>query len=250
MGKSVGHSAGLVEIDLRKPEISAFVKLPQRVRCTTMRWTSIPGLEYLSPDWIVGTLGTVGVLAVLFVETGLLVGLVLPGDSLLFLAGVAASGAADVALGVQLPISVLLIGAPVATFLGSQLGYLIGKKLGPRIFNRPGSKYLNQQRVTQTEQWLIKYGVGKALFLSRFIPVVRTLINPMCGVAGIDGRKFALANFLSASVWGAGFVFLGFLVGEKIQGSAERVLLPITIVIIVLSTIPVIREFLVHRKNK
>ena len=72
-----------------------------------MQWISVPGLEYLSPEWIVGTLGAVGVLAVLFIETGLLVGLVLPGDSMLFLAGVAASGTANAAVGVQLPLNLL-----------------------------------------------------------------------------------------------------------------------------------------------
>ena len=87
-----------------------------------MNWISIPGLEYLNPEWIITTLGAFGVLAVLFIETGLLVGLVLPGDSMLFLAGVAASGAADSALGVSLPFNILLIGAPIATFTGSQLG--------------------------------------------------------------------------------------------------------------------------------
>ena len=151
-----------------------------------MWWLSIPGVEYLSPEWIVGTLGVVGVFTVLFVEMGLLVGLVLPGDSMLFLAGIAASGTANAALGIQLPLGALLVGAPISTFLGSQVGYYIGRKFGPRVFNRPEGKYFNQHRVDQTQKWLLRYGVGKALFLSRFIPIVRTLINPMCGVARID----------------------------------------------------------------
>ena len=215
-----------------------------------MWWLSIPGLEYLSPEWIVGTLGVVGVLTVLFVETGLLVGLVLPGDSMLFLAGIAASGTADVALGVQLPIQALLIGAPIATFTGSQLGYYIGWKFGPRVFNRPDGKYFTQHRVEQAQRWLLRYGVGKALFLSRFIPIVRTLINPVCGTARIDPKKFALANALSATIWGAGFIYLGYVIGEKLKGSIDKYVLPTTLLIIVLSMLPVFSEIWRERRRR
>jgi len=216
-----------------------------------MSWLSIPGLEYLSPEWIVGTLGVIGVFTVLFVEMGLLVGLVLPGDSMLFLAGVAASGTANSAIGVQLPIEVLLIGAPISTFLGSQVGYYIGWKFGPKVFNRPEGKYFNQKRVDQTQRWLLRYGVGKALFLSRFIPIVRTLINPMCGVARIDLRKFVLANAFSSLTWGAGFIAIGFFVGERLAGSFERYFLPTTLLIIFLSTLPVFTElFRAYREKR
>jgi membrane-associated protein len=215
-----------------------------------MWWISIPGLEFLNPEWIIGTLGVVGVLTVLFVETGLLVGLVLPGDSMLFLAGIAASGTAVATIGVKLPLNVLLIGVPIATFLGSQLGYYIGRKFGPKIFNRPDGKFFTQHRVEQTEQWLLRYGVGKALFLSRFIPVVRTLINPICGVARIDVMKFAIANAISATIWGAGFIYLGYVVGERIEGSVDRYLLPITIIVIFLSFTPVLIEYFRERKKR
>jgi membrane-associated protein len=215
-----------------------------------MWWISIPGLEFLNPEWIIGTLGVIGVLTVLFVETGLLVGLVLPGDSMLFLAGIAASGTAVATIGVKLPLNVLLIGVPIATFLGSQLGYYIGRKFGPKIFNRPDGKFFTQHRVEQTEQWLLRYGVGKALFLSRFIPVVRTLINPICGVARIDVMKFAIANAISATIWGAGFIYLGYVVGERIEGSVDRYLLPITIIVIVLSFTPVLIEYFRERKKR
>ena len=215
-----------------------------------MWWISIPGLEFLNPEWIIGTLGVIGVLTVLFVETGLLVGLVLPGDSMLFLAGIAASGTAVATIGVKLPLNVLLIGVPIATFLGSQLGYYIGRKFGPKIFNRPDGKFFTQHRVEQTEQWLLRYGVGKALFLSRFIPVVRTLINPICGVARIDVMKFAIANAISATIWGAGFIYLGYVVGERIEGSVDRYLLPTTIIVIVLSFTPVLIEYFRERKKR
>jgi membrane-associated protein len=213
-----------------------------------MSWLSIPGLEYLSPEWIVGTLGVIGIFTVLFVEMGLLVGLVLPGDSMLFLAGVAASGTASTAIGVQLPIEILLIGAPISTFMGSQVGYFIGWKFGPTVFNRTEGRYFSQKRVEQTERWLLRYGVGKALFLSRFIPIVRTLINPMCGVARIDLKRFVLANALSSLIWASGFISLGYILGEQIEGSFEPYLLPITIFVIIISTVPVGMELWRHRR--
>jgi membrane-associated protein len=215
-----------------------------------MSWISIPGLEFLNPEWIVGTLGVIGVFTVLFVEMGLLVGLVLPGDSMLFLAGVAASGTANTAIGVQLPIEVLLVGVPISTFLGSQVGYYIGWKFGPKVFNRPEGKYFNQRRVDQTQKWLLRYGVGKALFLSRFIPIVRTLINPMCGVARIDLRKFVLANLFSSIVWGAGFIAIGYVIGERLAGSFEKYLLPTTLLIIFLSMVPVFTELIRAYREK
>jgi membrane-associated protein len=215
-----------------------------------MSWLSIPGLEYLSPEWIVGTLGVIGVFSVLFVEMGLLVGLVLPGDSMLFLAGVAASGTASTAVGVQLPISILLVGAPLSTFLGSQVGYYIGRKFGPKVFNRPNGKYFNQHRVDQTQTWLLRYGVGKALFISRFIPIARTIINPMCGVARIGFWKFFIANAVSSTLWGAGFILIGYQVGERIAGTYERYLLPTTLLIFFLSLLPLFTELLRARRNR
>jgi membrane-associated protein len=214
-----------------------------------MLWLSIPGLEYLSPEWIVSTLGVVGVFTVLFVEMGLLVGLVLPGDSMLFLAGVAASGSAKEVLGVQLPIELLLVGAPLSTFLGSQVGYYIGRKVGRKVFNRPNSRFLTQDRVDQTGKWLVRFGVGRALFLSRFIPIVRTLINPMCGVAKISPGKFLLANSITSVVWAAGFIFIGYQIGESIESSLDEFLLPITLTIFVISLLPIAFEVRKHRRQ-
>jgi membrane-associated protein len=240
MGESVGHSPLFSEIYYRAKTLGL----------STMWWPSIPGLEYLSPEWIISTLGVIGVFTVLFVEMGLLVGLVLPGDSMLFLAGVAASGTASTAIGVQLPVEVLLIGAPISTFLGSQVGYYIGRKFGPRVFNRPEGRFFNQHRVDQTQKWLLRYGVGKALFLSRFIPIVRTLINPMCGVARIDLRKFVLANAFSSIIWGAGFIYLGYQVGEHLEESFDRFLLPITLLIFFITLLPMASELLRERNRR
>ena len=193
---------------------------------------------------IVATLGSVGVLAVLFIETGLLVGLVLPGDSLLFVAGIAASGTAEAAFGQQLSYYQLILFGPIAAITGSQCGHWLGQKYGRPFFERPDSRFFNQERVHQTERWLNKYGLGKALVLSHFIPIVRTLINPLCGIIGISAKRFFFWNVIGSYIWVVGLVSGGYLLGEKLKDSVDRYLLPIVGLIIFLSLFPIIVELL------
>ena len=199
---------------------------------------------------IVATLGTLGVLATLFIETGLLVGLLLPGDSLLFVAGIAASGTAREIFGNQLSYAQLLIWAPIAATVGSQCGHWLGAKYGRPFFDRPNSRFFNQERVAQTERWLMKYGLGKALILSHFIPFVRTLINPLCGIIGIPAKKFFIWNIIGSYIWTVSLITAGYLLGERLEGSVDKYLLPIVAVIIALSLAPIAIEFLKDRKKK
>ena len=193
---------------------------------------------------IVGDLGLIGVLAIIFAETGLLVGLAFPGDSLLFIAGVAASGSGAAILGgASLNPLVLFIGAPIAAILGSQVGHWFGSTYGRKLFDRPDGRFFNHQRVIATEKWLTKYGAGKALVLSRFIPFVRTLINPLAGIVGIPVKKFFIWNVAGAVIWTQLVLGAGFILGEKLKGSVDKYLLPIVGLIIIISVIPVVIEF-------
>ena len=200
---------------------------------------------------IVGDLGLIGVLAIIFAETGLLVGLAFPGDSLLFIAGVAASGSGAAILGgASLNPVALFIGAPVAAILGSQVGHWFGATYGRKLFSRPDGRFFTQSKVDATEKWLSKYGTGKALVLARFIPFVRTLINPtvgiinpLAGIVGIPAKKFIFWNVLGAVVWTQGVIGLGYLLGEKLKGSVDKYLLPVVGLIIIVSVIPVALEF-------
>jgi membrane-associated protein len=198
---------------------------------------------------IVATLGTLGVIATLFIETGLLVGLFLPGDSLLFVAGIAASGTAQEVFGNQLSYTQLLIWAPIAATIGSQCGHWLGAKYGRPFFDRPNSRFFNQDRVAQTEHWLMKYGLGKALILSHFIPFVRTLINPLCGIIGISAKKFFIWNIIGSYIWTVGLISAGYLLGERLEGSVDKYLLPIVVLIIVASLAPILIEFFKGRRN-
>ena len=193
---------------------------------------------------IVGDLGLIGILAIIFAETGLLVGLAFPGDSLLFIAGVAASGSGAAILGgASLNPVVLFIGAPIAAILGSQVGHWFGSTYGRKLFDRPDGRFFSHQRVVATEKWLTKYGTGKALVLSRFIPFVRTLINPLAGIVGIPVKKFLVWNITGAVIWTQLVLGAGFILGEKLKGSVDKYLLPIVGLIIIISVIPVAIEF-------
>jgi len=200
---------------------------------------------------IVIDLGLIGILAILFAETGLLLCIAFPGDSLLFIAGIAASSTGAALLnGNQLPVAELFIGAPIAAIIGSYIGRWLGAKYGRKLFDRPDGRFFTPARVVQTEKWLQKYGIGKALLLARFIPFVRTLINPMVGIIHIPNKIFAFWNILGSIIWTDGILLLGYLLGEKIKGSVDKYLLPVVFVIIILSLLPIFFEIFKGRRNK
>ena len=200
---------------------------------------------------IVGDLGLVGILAIIFAETGLLVGLAFPGDSLLFIAGIAASSAgAEILGGASLDTLSIFIGAPLVAIIGSQFGHFVGAKYGRKLFDRPNGRFFTQERVAQTERWLTKYGVGKALILARFIPFVRTLINPTVGIIGYPARKFFMWNAIGAIVWTQLVLGAGYILGNKISGSIDKFLLPIIGLIVLVSVLPVALEVLKEWRTK
>ena len=192
---------------------------------------------------IVADLGLIGVLGIIFAETGLLIGLAFPGDSLLFIAGVAASGSGAALLGnAHLSAVALFLLAPVAAITGGLVGYFFGEKYGKKLFDRPDGRVFNHEKVVTTEKWLRKYGIGRALIFARFVPFVRTLINPMCGVIGVDKKKFFFYNALGGVIWTQLVIGLGYLLGEKLEGSVDAYLLPIIGLILFISLIPVMIE--------
>ena len=200
---------------------------------------------------IVGDLGLVGVLAIIFAETGLLVGLAFPGDSLLFIAGVAASGSGTAILGNASLDPVLLFAlSPFAAIFGSAVGYWFGEKYGKRLFDKPDGRIFNHHKVVATEKWLTKYGVGKALVLARFVPFVRTLINPMCGIIGVPKKTFMIWNTVGALIWAQGVIGLGFILGDVLEGSVDKYLLPVIGLIVFVSLVPVLFELFKEWQSK
>jgi membrane-associated protein len=185
------------------------------------------------------------VCGIVFAETALLVGFFLPGDSMLFTAGLLV--ATDTIKFNIWALSGLII---VAAILGNQTGYLIGSKAGPAIFNRPDSRLFKRENVESAHAFFEKHG-GKALILARFVPIIRTFVPVIVGVAQMDKRKFFLFNVIGAVLWGGGVTLLGYLLGDRVPWVSDNLDL-IFIVIVLISVIPVIievgRGFVAKRK--
>lgn len=194
-----------------------------------------------------GAYAILGVLAITFAETGLLIGFFLPGDSLLFIAGFLTLPNATH----HLALAPLLIGAPICAILGAQLGHYLGARFGRRLFDKPDSRLFKQEYVQRAEYYFNDYGAAKAILLARFIPIVRTFMNPVAGVLEVPARTFLLYNAIGGVLWTEGVLIAGHLVGASIPASkVDTYIIPVTLLIVVLSAIPVIKEVLAARKEK
>ena len=213
-------------------------------------------LNPMDPKDLLQTFGLIGVWAILFAETGLLVGFFFPGDSLLFLAGVAASPVADSIFGDGTRISLvgLLIGAPLCAILGAQVGHLLGAKYGRRMFERPDSKLFKREYVEKAEFYFEKFGPAKAVVLARFIPIVRTFLNPVAGTLGMPARQFFIWNVVGAILWCDGIILIGYLLAQQIYDAIgdkiDRYILPVVALIVLISVLPIIIEMLRERRAK
>jgi len=194
------------------------------------------------------TFGLIGVWVIMFAETGLLIGFFLPGDSLLFLAGVAASPVAHELVGTELSLVGLLIGAPICAIAGAQLGHFLGARFGPRMFNKPDSRFFRKEYVDKAEYYFQRFGPARAVVLARFIPIVRTFLNPVAGVLGMPARTFFVWNVVGAVLWTVGVIMLGYSVGARLEGSIDRYLLPVIALIIFVSVLPILIEVYRHRR--
>ncbi len=200
--------------------------------------TAMAALNLLDPHSLPATLGPLGIFLVLFAETGLLVGFFLPGDSLLFTAGLLCTTRAGATVHAALP--AVLVAAAAGALLGAQVGYLLGRKVGPALLDRPDRPRL-QQAVARARDALDRYGTGKAIVLARFIPLVRTVLNPLAGTVGIPAPTFTLWQITGGLLWSLGVTLAGYALGSRVP-NIDHYLLPIVAVIIVVSLIPVLLE--------
>ncbi|MGW3950778.1 VTT domain-containing protein [Streptomyces sp. NPDC004752] len=201
------------------------------------------GPSWLDPNYLLDTYSIWGLLLIVFAESGLLIGFFLPGDSLLFTAGLLiTSGQLD------FPLWAAIALICVAAILGDQAGYMFGKKVGPSLFNRPDSRLFKQENVTKAHEFFEKYG-PKSLVLARFVPIVRTFTPIIAGVSGMKYRSFLIFNVIGGVLWGAGVTLLGSWLG-KIDFVNQHIEM-ILILIVLVSVVPIIIEFLRARsKNK
>jgi membrane-associated protein len=208
-------------------------------------------VDFFDANSIISTLGLIGVLGIIFMETGLLIGLVFPGGEVVFLAGIAASAAgADILGDAKISTPLLFILAPIAAIVGGEVGFWFGKKYGRKFFERPDSRFFNQKMVKTIEKWLIKYGPRKALIFGRFIPFARTLINPVCGVVQLDRKIFSTWNAIGAIIWTQVAMGIGYLLGDVLSTSGNKYLYLIVGVIVLITLIPMVIELFKEWRSK
>lgn len=201
---------------------------------------------FLDGPHLIESFGLIGVLLIVFAETGLLIGFFLPGDSLLFAAGYAATG--QLSDNVHPNIVLVCVGISIVAIIGAQTGYLIGRQAGPVLFDREDSRFFKRSYVTKAEETIERYGAGKAIVLARFIPIVRTFLNPLLGAGGLPARTFLLWNVVGGMLWGTGVTLLGYYLG-KVDAVGNNLEL-FALIVVGLSLMPIAVEVLKARAKR
>ncbi|CAM5271908.1 DedA family protein OS=Streptomyces alboniger OX=132473 GN=CP975_19615 PE=3 SV=1 [Streptomyces alboniger] len=202
-------------------------------------------VNLLDAQSLLAAFGTMGIAAVLFAETGLLIGFFLPGDSLLFTAGLLCAGGSATTPG-HLSLGWVLTASAAGALAGAQTGYLLGRRAGPALLNRTKSRK-TREGAARAADILERYGHAKAIVLARFLPIVRTVLNPLAGALGIPARTFTLWQVLGGLVWTVGLVLAGYALGTSVP-NVDSYLLPIIAVIVIVSLIPVALELVRSRR--
>ena len=200
----------------------------------------------LSASFWLASLGAFGVFVVVFAETGLLAGFFLPGDSLLFTAGLFCSARATSAE--HLSLGWVLLAAVAGALAGAQAGFWLGRRGGRALLARTRSRWL-RKGADRAGELLDRYGYARAIVLARFIPVVRTILNPLAGTLDVPTRTFTLWQVIGGILWAAGITLAGYMLGASIPG-IDQYLLPVIAVIVVASAIPVTIEILRARRGR
>ena len=185
----------------------------------------------LDPIAIIKAGGYLGIAIIVFAESGLLIGIFFPGDSLLFAAGLL-SAAGFLA---PFPLIALVV---LAAIVGDSVGYWFGANVGVNFFKRKDSRFFKQEYIKRTELFYQKYG-GRAVVLARFVPIVRTIAPILAGIGTMKYSTFLKFNILGGCLWGIGMVSLGFSLGSVIPNS-QHYILPISLVIIIISFLPIL----------
>jgi membrane-associated protein len=211
----------------------------------------IPGFDLVQFAQTAGPIAVLIVVAtIIFAENGLLIGFFFPGDSVLFTIGLLIQGTTHFKLDLNIGLVILLLF--VAAVLGANVGYLFGKKIGPSLFKRPNSRLFKQENVQKAQDFYDKHG-GKTIILARFIPVVRTFVPLIAGIANMKYRTFMAFNIIGGFVWIAGVTFSGFYLGKLLQNMGldiDTVLLPIVALILVVSVSPAIYQLIKNKKQR
>ena len=190
---------------------------------------------------IIIAFGYVGIAIAIFAESGFLLGFFLPGDSLVFAVGILASRG-------YFNIWILVIIAMVAAILGDSFGYSFGRYFGPRVFSKEDSKLFKKEYVNRTENFYHKYG-SKTIILARFVPIIRTFAPVMAGVGKMEYKRFLANNVVGGVLWAGGVLLLSYFLGSRFK-AIDKYFLWIVIIIILISVVPIIIDFLKKSPSK
>ncbi|MEA9985283.1 MULTISPECIES: DedA family protein [Subtercola] len=201
-------------------------------------------IPFLDPQGIItafGPFAILGICFIIFAETGLLVGFILPGDTLLFFTGLLTYTGTTSGQGIQIPIYIVAPAIAIAAFLGGEMGYLIGRKAGPRIFERKESGFFSIKNVERTNAFFERFG-GAAVIVARFVPIVRTFAPIAAGVGKMDYRRYSLYNAIGALAWGGGVTMLGYLLGQipAVADFTAKYIDVVLIAVVLLTLIPTV----------
>jgi membrane-associated protein len=197
-------------------------------------------VKILDPEWLISTFGMLGILAIVFAESGLLIGFFLPGDSLLFTTGLLVADGQYL----HLPLWLVILLVVVAAVAGDQVGYLFGRRVGPALFRRPNSRLFKQENLTKAQEFFARYG-ARSIVLARFVPIVRTFTPIVAGASHMHYRTFVLYNVIGGTLWGTGVTLLGYFLGQIafVKNNIELILIGI----VALSVVPIVVELLRSR---
>ena len=208
--------------------------------------TSAAAASPLSASFWLASLGALRVFVVVFAETGLLAGFFLPGDSLLFTAGLYCSASATTT--VHLSLGPVLLAAIAGALIGAQAGFWLGRRGGQALLARTRSRWLHRG-AERAAQLLARYGHARAIVLARFIPVVRTVLNPLCGMLDVPAGTFTLWQIIGGAGWAVGITLAGYVLGTSIPG-IDQYLLPVIAIIVIASAVPVAVELVRGRRRR
>ena len=196
----------------------------------------------IDPNQLLRSVGTLGLFAAVFAESGILLGFFLPGDSLLFTAGLLTA-----TTNLLPPLPVLVVGCTVAAIAGDQVGYGLGRRYGPRVFDRPESRWFKREHLSRAEAFFARHG-SKTIVLARFVPVIRTFTPVVAGASGMHYRRFVAFNIVGGFLWATGLLTAGWLLGTRYPGIADSLDLVI-VVIVTLSVLPLVVHSLRQRSR-
>lgn len=206
--------------------------------------TAVLAVNVLDASSLLSAFGALGIAVVLFAETGLLVGFFLPGDSLLFTAGLLCVPGRH--SGPHLALAQVLLAAVAGALAGAQCGYLIGRRGGRALLARSRNRRLHEG-IQRAEELLTRYGQARAVVLARFVPVVRTVLNPLAGALEVPARTFTLWQVAGGTVWAVGLVLAGYGLGASVP-NIDHYLLPLVALVVVVSLLPLVIELLRSRR--